>query len=294
MDNWLNYHHLYYFRTIAAEGSIAKAAQKLRLGQPTLSAQLKQLEEKIGMQLFERQHKKLILTESGRIALEYATEIFRMGSEMIEVLNDRIAPTRVHVQLGALDSVPKHMIYRLVDAAYKTGPCSVSILEGGDDELLRLLLGHKIDLLLTNHLPSVSDGKKVFVKSLAKLPVVVCGSPRFAALKKGFPKSLDRAPFVLPTEHSRLRNDLTHYFRTQGISPDVVGETQDTSLLKIMGGKGVGLIPLAEMAVQSMIKKGELVKLGTLEGVHEELYLVTASRKIENPISSALLKKFHL
>jgi LysR family transcriptional activator of nhaA len=294
MDTWLNYHHLYYFQVIASEGSISKAAEKLRLGQPTLSAQLKQLEDKIGMQLFERQHKKLILTEHGRIALEYAAEIFKMGHEMVEVLHDRLVPARIHVQLGAIDSIPKNLIFQLVKAAYSLGPCSVSILEGKDDELMRELLAHKLDLIFTNHLPSVTDGKKVYSRLIAKLPVVICAAPQFKNLKKGFPLSVSQKPFVLPTPHSKLRHDLDHYFRIHQIQPDIIGETQDTSLQKIMGSEGIGLIPIAEMAVQSLVKKEELVQLGRLEGVFEELYLVSSTRRIENPISSQLLKKFQL
>jgi LysR family transcriptional activator of nhaA len=294
VDSWLNYHHLYYFQVIASEGSISKAAIKLRLGQPTLSAQLKQLEEKIGIQLFERHHKKLILTENGKIALEYAAEIFKMGHEMIEVLNDRLVPTRTHVQLGAIDSISKHLILRLVKAAYALGPCSVSILEGKDDELLRELLTHKIDLIFTNHLPLASDEKRIYSRLIAKLPVVICAAPQYKALKKGFPHSMSQKPFVLPTKHSRLRHEVDHYFNVHQIQPDIVGETQDTSLQKIMGTQGIGLIPISDLAVQSLIKKGELINLGYLEGVFDELYLVSCSRKIENPISSQLLKNFQL
>jgi LysR family transcriptional activator of nhaA len=104
---WLNYHHLYYFMTIAELNSISKAAEKLLLGQPTLSAQLKQFEENLGVQLFERHHKKLILTEHGSLALVYARNIFKMGDEMYEALHDRMKPSKINVQLGALDSIPK-------------------------------------------------------------------------------------------------------------------------------------------------------------------------------------------
>ena len=294
MDSWLNYHHLYYFRTIASEGSIAKAAQVLRLGQPTLSAQLRQLEDKLGIQLFERRHKRLILTEHGRVALEYASEIFRMGSEMVEVLNDRLGPARTHVQLGALDSIPKHLIARLISSAHRIAPCSVSVLEGGDDELVRELLAHRIDLILTNHPPVIEDGRKVFVKRLARLPVIVCGGAKYRSLKKGFPNSLHQQPFLMPTRHSKLRHDVDHFLASHRIQPDVVAETQDTSLQKILGSQELGVLPIAEHAVSSPLKRGDFVKLGTLEGVHEEIFLVSAARKIENPISARLLKSFEI
>src|SRR3989338_5357862 len=109
----LNYHHLYYFKTIAIEGGIAKAAEKLRLGQPTLSTQLKQLEVMVGKPLFERRNRKMILTEAGKAALDYANEIFRLGDEMLEVLQDKLVANATHLQIGALDSVPKSIILSL-------------------------------------------------------------------------------------------------------------------------------------------------------------------------------------
>lgn len=294
MDSWLNYHHLYYFRVIAAEGSIARAARILRLGQPTLSAQLRQLEDKLGVQLFERQHKKLILTEHGRMALEYAAEIFRMGSEMVEVLQDRIAPSRTHVQLGALDSISKQLSARMIEAAYKISPCTVSVLEDDGDQLVRELLAHRIDLILTNRPPASPEGRKLVVRSLARLPVVVCGAERFKNLRKDFPRSLDKAPFVMPTPHSKLRHDVEHFFSANRIQPDVIAEIQDTSLQMILGTQGVGLLPIAESAAASLLKRGDLIRLGSLEGVYEEIFLAAASRKIENPISSRLFRGFVL
>ncbi|MCX6128893.1 MAG: LysR family transcriptional regulator, partial [Proteobacteria bacterium] len=119
MNPWINYHHLFYFKTIAEEGTISKAAKKLRIGQPTLSTQLKQFEETLGIQLFERQHKKLLLTEQGRLALDYASNIFKMGAEMYEVLHDRLKPLKPSLHIGALDSIPKQIVLQLVKSAYK-------------------------------------------------------------------------------------------------------------------------------------------------------------------------------
>ena len=154
VTQWLNYHHLHYFRVIATEGGIARAAEKLRLGQPTLSTQLRQLEEMVGNPLFERRNRKMVLTEAGRSALDYANEIFRLGDEMLEVLQDRTIGNQTHLQIGALDSVPKSVILALVVAAYQISPsCTVSILEGKGDELFRELYNHKIDLILSNYPP---------------------------------------------------------------------------------------------------------------------------------------------
>ncbi|RZA06516.1 MAG: LysR family transcriptional regulator [Proteobacteria bacterium] len=294
MTTWLNYHHLYYFRTIANEGSIARAAEKLRLGQPTLSAQLKTLEESLGIALFDRKHKKLILTEQGRMALEYANEIFRLGSEMIEVLQDKSASTRVHLAVGALDSVPKNVILALTKAAYKIGNCTVSVLEGKGDELLRELALHRIDLMIANYIPSITEMEKIRSRRLAQVPVLVCGAPQFKGLRKNFPRSLHGAPFVLPTRHSKLRHDLDHYFRSHAIWVDPVAETQDTSFQKLLGVAGVGLIPAPLFAVDELLEDKSLVEIGRLPDLSEEIYLMSASRKIENPVARKLFENFKL
>ncbi len=291
---WLNYHHLYYFRTIATEGGIAKAAEKLRLGQPTLSTQLKQLEEMVGKPLFERRNRKMVLTESGKAALDYANEIFRLGDELIEVLQDKTVGNQTHLQIGALDSVPKYVILSLIREAYKLGPCTISILEGKGDELLRELFSHKIDLILANYPPPAFEQRQIFSRSIARLPVAIYGSARFEKLKKQFPSSLENQPFVLPTAHSKLRHDLNHYFKLQNIKILPVAETQDTSLQKLLARDGIGLAPLSEVTGADLIKDEKLKKIGILNGVYEEVWLISAQRKLENTIAAKLMKSFNL
>jgi LysR family transcriptional activator of nhaA len=217
-----------------------------------------------------------------------------MGDEMIEVLHDRLTPARIHVQIAALDSVPKHLILAVAKAAYSLGDCAVTILEGKGDELIRELSLHRVDLLLSNYLPSTHEARGLYSRSIAKLPVSLCGAPKYRNLKDNFPESLAKAPMILPTIHSKLRHDLEHYFKTAGMIMDVVAETQDTSLQRLMGMDGLGLLPLPSFAVDDLISAGSLILLGTLPGLFEEFYLVAASRKIENPVSSQIMKSFHL
>lgn len=291
---WLNYHHLYYFKVIATEGSIARAADKLKLGQPTLSAQLKQFEDVLGVPLFERRHKRLVLNETGRVVQEYANEIFRLGAEMVEVVHDKLPAKRVHVQIGALDSVPKHLTLALTRAAMKHGNCMVSILEGKADELIRELVNHKIDLFVSNFVPTQMQNQGLFSRRIVQAPVVVCGAARFKGLRKGFPQSLEHAPFILPTADGKLRHDIDHFFRLSGIHIDVIAETQDTAIQKLMSMEGLGLVPMPVPAVQEHLKRDELIEIGRLPGVSEELYLISASRKIANPVSSELMRSFKL
>lgn len=291
---WLNYHHLYYFMTIAELNSISKAAEKLLLGQPTLSAQLKQFEDSLGVQLFERQHKKLILTEHGKLALEYARNIFKMGGEMYEALHDRLKPSKINIQLGALDSIPKQVMLQLTQAALKIAPCSISLVEGKFEELMRDLSSHKVDLAISNFLPKLEATKGMYHKVISKRPLGIYGSPEFKSLRKKFPQSLNDQPIVLPTYDSQMRYDLEHWLRLNEISVDVIAETQDTALKKLMATNSMAMIPAASHTVQRQVLSGELILIGELSNVTEELYLLSAQRKIANPVAAELMKTFTL
>lgn len=292
MDTWINYHHLYYFKTIAEEESVSKAAAKLRLGQPTLSAQLKQFEEQLSVQLFERKHKKLILTEQGRIALDYAQNIFRLGGEMFEVLNDHITPTRVHLKIGALDSIPKELILQLTKSAYAVSACNISLVEGRIEGMLQDLSTHRLDLLVTNYLPISSESKHLVHRLVVKKPVAIFGSPKYKNLRKDFPESISGQKFVVPTFDSKLRHDIEHWAKQNQIKMDIIAETQDISLKKMLAVEGIGLMPAAPHNVAQQLENNELIEIGTVNTVHEELFLVAAERKIANPIAAKLFKTF--
>lgn len=294
MSPWINYHHLFYFKTIAEEGTVSKAAEKLRLGQPTLSAQLKQFEESLGVQLFERQHKKLTLTEQGKVALDYSKTIFRMGSEMYEVLHDRLKPLMPSLHLGALDSIPKQIVLRLVKQAFKISPCQITLSEGKSNELLRELTAHRMDLMVTNFLPTGIDAKGLHPRSIAKKHVAFYGAPKFKGLRKGFPLSISGQPMILPTYDSKLRQDLDHWAKLNKIELNIIAESQDISIKLLMATDSLGLIPTATHTVTSQVLSGELLEIGPLRGVDEELFLVTSQRRIENPIASRLKDSFQV
>lgn len=292
MSPWINYHHLFYFKTIAEEGTVSRAAEKLRIGQPTLSAQLKQFEDTIGVQLFERQHKKLILTEQGKVALDYSKNIFKMGSEMYEVLHDRLKPLRPSLHIGSLDSVPKQIVLQLVKQAYKISPCQITMSEGSSDYLLRELSTHRMDLMVTNFLPTGTDSKGLFPKAITKKNVAFYADPKFKTLRKGFPKSLSGQPMILPTYDSKLRYDIDHWAKVHDIELNVIAEGQDIATKKLMAIDGLGILPSATHTVTRQVLSGELMEIGQLQGVHEELFLITVQRKIANPIAAQLMKTF--
>jgi LysR family transcriptional activator of nhaA len=286
---WVNYHHLLYFKTIALEGGIAKAAKKLRLGQPTLSTQLKQFEEALGHQLFDRSKRHLQLTDAGRLVLGYASEIFKMGDEMVDSLNDHHVASKLQVQIGVADTVPKHLTHQVFRKAQESYDCVVSISSGHNDELMRELRAHRVDLVVANYPPAVGEAAGFFAKCIAKMPVGVCGAKKFAHLKRDFPDSLKDQPFVMPAGQTKLRQDVEHYLKLRNLHVNVIAEVQDTGVQKLLASHGDGLVPLAFPAAKELIESKSLVLIGTLQDLSEELWLVAAQRRIQNPVAAAIM-----
>lgn len=289
---WLNYHHLYYFWITAQEGSISNASRKLSVGQPTISTQIKNLEESLNQSLFNRKSRGLHLTEAGKVVLDYANQIFTLGNELMEVIKDETFSKRTHIQFGVLDSIPKSLVQSLIHSAQKIAPCAITVLEGGGDYLFRELQAHRIDLVISNFSPTIGGSRQYFSRLLAKIPITIFSTKKFQPLKRGFPKSLQDQPFIMPSLHSKLRHDLNHFFQINKITVDVIIETQDTSIQKLLGNEGMGLVPLPDFAGKELVKEGKLIKVGSLRGVTEDFWLVSSPRKFSNPIAETLMKNF--
>lgn len=291
---WLNYHHLYYFTVIAQEGAIAKAAKRLRLGQPTLSTQLKQFEDHLGFPLFDRKKKRLHLTEAGVVALDYANEIFRLGSEMMDTLNDGRRSDRMQIQIGCMDSIPKDYVLQLIQSAQAFRTCNVSCVEGNSDHLLEELKAHRLDLLLTNHPLSQNKLEGIYSKRVGQAPVALYGDKKFQKLAKNFPASLKGQPFILSNHNITLRRSIELFFAQADVEIDVIAEVQDTSLQKLMCVHGLGIVPLADSAAEVIPGHKDLFPIGKLPGVFEEVWMIVADRRLQNPVADHLLKEFQL
>ena len=285
---WLNYHHLLYFRAIAIEGSIAKASEKLRIGQPALSAQLKTFESNLGQTLFERSGRRLVLSEAGRVVLTYANQISELGTELLQVLSEGSLSKRVSVNLGVQDCLPKTVSVSIVQQMTELFPCKVRIAEGHASVLLHALSDHKIDAVVANQMPAAEELNGLKSRKIAALPVSVFGAPKYTHLADQFPSSLNGQPVVMPTEHSRTRHEVEGWFSQRRISPQVVVEAQDTAVQKSLAAAGVGLIAVPYAAVSDLVAQGRLSKVGDMTGVHEEVLLCTGVRKIPNPVIEVL------
>jgi LysR family transcriptional regulator, transcriptional activator of nhaA len=288
--DWINYHHLLYFHTIAREGSIAKACKQLHLTQPTISAQLRALEESLGEKLFLRSGRSLVLTEVGRLVYRYAEEIFALGRELTDTLKGRPSGRPVRFTVGITDAMPKLIAYRLLEPALRMQQLvHLVCLEGKTQQLLAELMTHGLDLVLSDAPAGPESHIKAYNHLLGECLIQVFGTPGLISpLKKGFPKSLDGAPMLLPVAGTALRRSLDQWFEQRSIRPRIVAEMADSALLKVFGATGNGLFP-APAAIQKEICRQYNVRLlGTIHGVHERFYAISVERKLKNPAVMAI------
>jgi LysR family transcriptional activator of nhaA len=250
------------------------------------------LEESLNQILFNRKSRGLHLTEAGKVVLDYANQIFSLGNELMEVVKDETFSKRTHIHIGAMDGVPKSLIQSVIHSAQRIAPCLITVIEGKGDFLFMELLAHRIDLVVSNFAPTIGNSKQYYSRLLEKIPITIFSTKKFQSLKRKFPKSLQDQPFIMPTLDSKLRHDLNHYFQSNKITVDVVIETQDTSIQKLLGNEGMGLVPLPNFAGKDLVKEGKLIKIGSLQGVTEDFWLVSSPRKFSNPIAETLMKDF--
>ncbi len=290
---WLNYHHLYYFYTIAREGSVTLATKKTKLAQSTLSAQLKQFEDSIGYQLFERRNRRLFLTDVGRKVFDYAHEIFSLGDELRSSVTNFEQSLKVAFRVGVMDSVPKQLSQEIIRIAAGEMGAKVSVTEELLSSLLLRLANHELDLILANDRPSTGERNLPFhVKLIGELKIVIVTHPSRESLAESFPRSLDGQPFILPGEQSALRREVVDHFRVKRIQPLVLAEVDDLELQKSLVLNNFGSAALPYLSVKKEIESGELLCLSETPICHENLWLISAHRLVHNPIAKVLLEKF--
>lgn len=287
---WLNYHHLLYFWMVAREGSIAQASKQLLLAQPTITGQIRALENTLGQKLFTRSGRNLVLTEVGRLVYRYANEIFSLGRELTDVLKGRPAGRPVRLVVGVCDGLPKLIAYRLLQPAL-TLPEPVQLIchEDHPERLLAELATSGLDLVLMDAPASPLVRVRAFSHLLGGCGVSFFGtSPLAARYRKNFPASLDGAPFLLPSEDSTLRRSLEQWFEAQRIRPQVVGEFQDSALLKAFGEAGVGVFTAPTVTEKEVQRHYGVSLLGRTESVTERFYAISVERRIKHPAVVAI------
>jgi LysR family transcriptional activator of nhaA len=288
--DWLNYHHLLYFWIVAREGSIVRAAQILHLAQPTISTQLARLERSLGAKLFQRAGRGLQLTDTGRLVFRYADEIFSLGRELTDAVRGRPTGKPLRLTVGVPDALPKLIVFRLLRPALRLPePVRLVCREGKLDVLLGALATHDLDLVLSDVPLASSMPVRAFNHLLGQCGVAFFAPPQLAEqLAHDFPKSLDAAPLLLPSEGTPLRRLLDQWFDEQQIRPQVAGEFEDSALLKTFGQAGLGAFP-APSAIRDEIERQYRVQhVGTLADLQESYYAITVERRLKHPAVLAI------
>ncbi len=287
---WINYHHLLYFWTVAKEGSIVKASEVLRLAQPTISGQIKRFEEVLGEKLFDKKGRNLVLTEVGQTVFRYANEIFTLGREMQDVLKGNPTNRPPKVIIGIANSFPRLIAHLLLaPTVQQLGPLNLVCREDKPKELLAELAIHNLDVVLTDTPMDPSIRVKAYNHLLGECGLTVFGSGEMVTrYKRGFPQSLDGAPFLLPTENTEIRQSIDQWFVSREIRPQIVGEFEDSILLKVFGQSGMGLFPAPSVIVDEMRKRYNVRPVGTLDDVRVRFYAVSVEKKLKHPVLVAI------
>ncbi len=282
---WLNYHHLLYFWTVAKEGGLRQAAEKLSVSQPSICAQIHSLEATLGEKLFRRRGRNLELTETGQMVFGFAEEIFSLGQELLSAVKQRPATRPLKLNVGVADSFPKLVTNQLLKPIFDLAtPVQITCQEGKVEDLLARLATHRLDLVLADEPASISLKFKMFNHRLGASGVTFCAVPALAAkLAKGFPKSLNDAPALLPSQNANLRRSLEKWFRSIGVRPRLVAEFEDMALMKVVAADGRGFIPVPSIVTEEAVSRYELKIIGSTEKCTDQFYAITGERRLNHP-----------
>ena len=273
---WLNYHHLFYFWTVASEGTITGASKKLHLAQPTISAQLRTLEEALGEKLFERTGRTLNLTETGHLVYRYADEIFSLGQELMDTVKGQPTGKPLRLKVGVADVLPKLIVFHLLEPALKLDqPVHLLCSEGKPKGLLAKLSVHELDVVLSDAPVGSDVSIRAFSHLLGECNVTILGTERLAkTYRQGFPDSLDGAPILFPSSKTVLRRSLDLWFESRGIHPVVKAEFDDTALKLVFAQVGLGLTPVRSVIAQDVQRRYRLRHVGRLPEIKERFYAI--------------------
>jgi len=288
----INYKHLYYFWSVAREGGVARAADKLNLTPQTVSGQLSLLEQYFGVDLLTKVGRNLELTETGRLALSYADEIFSLGSELEESIHQLPKQRQRLFRVGVVDVLPKSITHRILEGALNLPePVRMTCREASIDTLLSELTIHKLDLVLADRPLPATVSTRGYSHKLGACGVSFFATDKlFAELEGEFPQCLNGAPILLPGAGTELRNSIDRWLDKHRIYPRMVAEFDDSALMKAFGQEGAGVF-IAPAAIEAEVERQyKVTAIGQIDEVQEQFYAISIERRITHPVVSAVLE----
>ncbi len=286
----LNYHHLRYFWAVAREGSVTRASERLHISQPTVSGQIRELEGALGTKLLARSGRSVVTTEVGRLVYRYADEIFGLGRELVDALEGRPTGRPLKLSVGIANVVPKLVAYRILEPALRLPePVELECFEDRPERLLAELAVHGLDVVLADAPVPPTVKIKAYSHLLGECGVDLFAAPELARRHRGrFPGSLDEAPLLLPTANTSLRGEIDRWLEGRNLTPRVVGDFEDSALMKVFGQSGAGLFPAPSAIADQVTSQYGVRRVGTLDGVRERFYAISVERRLKNPAVVAI------
>ncbi len=288
----LNFHHLHLFRAVARAGTLARAAAELQLTEPTMSTQIKALEQQFGQPLFTRTTRRLQLTAAGQTALRYADDIFSLSDELSRAMAGESGDRPRRLLVGIADVVPKMIAYRLIEPALRVADgMTLTCTDDAPERLMAALSVHALDLLITDAPITPAANVRAFNHLLGESGTTVFGTSDLAArYAPQFPTSLHGAPFLLPLHASTIRRGLDAWFQQQDVRPAVRGEYADSALMKVFGQNGYGLFAAPTVLEQEICQQHDVEVVGRLPEITQQFYAISAERRIEHPAVTAIAR----
>lgn len=286
----MNYKHLHYFLQVAEAGSVARASELLHLTPQTVSGQIQLLEDRLGSPLFARSGRRLVLTDTGRMVLDYAKDIFAMGAELEAAVRERTTRGRaLEFRVGVADAVPKAIAYHLVEPAFAVEDVRIVCREWKLEQLLAELALHKLDLVIADAPIPSSVSVRAFSHRLGSSGLQFFASAALRLKHAGdFPGCLDGAPVLMPGEDSAVGQRLRAWFQSQGVRPRVVGEFDDSALIQEFGRRSIGFFAAPGVIADEVQAQFGVQRVGVAEGVEEDFFAISVERRITHPCVVAI------
>ena len=285
-----SYRHLYYFWVVAKEGGIARAASRLGMAVQTVSQQVHALEHSLGYALLKPAGRGVELTDAGAVAMRQAEQIFQLGEQLPALVRDSMSTSSVRLAVGISDGLPKLVVRRLLQPVMEEPRLRLLCHEGEIGDLLADLALHRLDVVLADRAAPSNPNVRVYSHSLGSSALAWYAPPSLAAAaRRGFPQSLAKVPVLLPTTHATVRLLIDQWFERQGVQPRVVGEFEDSALLKTFGASGMGVFPAVGMVHEQLVASYGVKRVGLCEGVEEEFVAIGTEKKVQHPLVQRIL-----
>lgn len=290
MNADFNYRHLYYFWVVAKEGGMVRAADRLDMAVQTVSTQVRELERALGHTLLKPAGRGLVLTQAGVAAMRQAEQIFQLGEQLPGVLRDAVGAPSVRLTVGISEGLPKLAVRRLMQPVMQTPNLHLLCRENDFEDLLGDLALHRLDVVLADRAAPPNPNLKVYSHALGSSAIGwYAPAELYAQASQDFPHSLAKVPVLLPSTHAAVRARLDQWFERLGCKPHIVGEFEDSALLKTFGAAGMGIFPAAQMVHDEVVARYAVKRVGACEGVDEHYFAIGAHKKVLHPLVQKLL-----